>query len=220
MRAARPLRTSYFEIPHRVQLSAAVRLPFRAWLSLLYTGASGTPYTHVIEGDANADGIGGVPLFNDIVYVPRDRVDISVDGNGIAPGVGTAAQQDSVYALLDDLVRAERCLREQRGRIAERNSCRNPWFGTVNARLTKAVPTRAGQSLELVADVYNVPNLLSRRWGQSRRTIPDPWVQTLRLVGYDPSAGRGVYQYIFRGLRRLQDLPSRWQVEVSVRYVF
>jgi len=68
--------------------------------------------------------------------------------------------------------------------------------------------------------VYNVLNLLNRRWGQSRVTIPDPWVQTLRLVGYDTSAERGVYQYIFRGLRQVQDLPSRWQVELSVRYVF
>lgn len=56
-------------------------------------------------------------------------------------------------------------------------------FGTLNARLTKVVPTRAGQSPELTADVYNVLNLLNRRWGHSRVTIPDPWVQTLRLVG-------------------------------------
>ena len=31
----RPLRRSYFEIPHRVQLGATVRLPWRAWVSLL-----------------------------------------------------------------------------------------------------------------------------------------------------------------------------------------
>jgi hypothetical protein len=217
---SRPLRTSYFDIPHRVQLAATVRLPLSAWLSLMYAGASGTPYTHMVQGDVNADGIGDVPLLNDVMYVPRDRADISLDGNGIAAGVGTVAEQDSVYALIDALIRAEPCLRTQRGRILERNSCRNPWFGTVNARLTKVVPTRAGQSVELTADVYNVPNLLNSRWGQSRVTIPDPWVQTLRLGGYDASDGRGVYQYVFRGLERVQDLPSRWQVEVSVRYVF
>lgn len=61
---------------------------------------------------------------------------------------------------------------------------------------------------------------INRRWGRYRVTIPDPWVQTLRLRGYDATAERGVYEYIFRGLRRVQDLASRWQVEVSVRYVF
>jgi len=217
---ARGLRTSYFEIPHRVQLGATVRLPGRAWVSLLYTGASGTPYTHMIMGDANADGIGDVPLINDILYVPRDRADIALDGNGTTPGVGTVAQQDSVYGLLDALIRAEPCLRRQRGRVLERNTCRNPWFGTLSARVTKSIPTRAGQSLEVAADVFNALNVLNREWGQNRVTIPDPWVQTLRLSGYDAAAGRGVYQYIFRGLRQVRDLPSRWQVELSARYVF
>ncbi len=217
---ARPLRTSYFEIPHRIQLGAAVQLPFRAWLSLQYAGASGTPYTYMIVGDANADGIRGAPFANDIVYVPRNRADISIDGNGTAAGVGTTLQQDSAYTDLDAHIQAEPCLRAHRGRILERNSCRNPWFGTVNARLTKAFPTTAGQSLELTADVYNVLNLLSRRWGQSRVTIPDPWVQMLQLVGYDTTNERGVYRPFLRGVRHVQDLPSRWQVEVSVRYVF
>lgn len=219
---ARRLRTSYFEIPHRVQLSATLRLPWRTWVSLQYAGASGTPYTHMVQGDANADGIGSVPLINDPIYVPRDRADIAIDGNGPSgSGVGTAAQQDSVYFFhIDPLIRAEPCLREQRGRVLRRSSCRNPWFGTVNARVTKAVPTRAGQSLELTADVYNVLNLLSSHWGLHRRTIPDPWVQTFQLQGYDAAAGRGVYAYVFRGLERVVDLASRWQVEVSVRYVF
>src|SRR6185503_17838432 len=175
----RPLRTSYFDIPHRVVFNATLRLPLRSRLSLLYAGSSGTPYTHMIQGDANADGIGDVPLLNDVLYVTRDRADISLDGNGIAAGVGTVAQQDSVYGLLDDMIRSEPCLREQRGRLLERNSCRNPWSNALNARLTKVVPAPAGQALELTADVYNVLNLLSRRWGQSRVTIPDPWVQTL-----------------------------------------
>jgi hypothetical protein len=203
----RPLRTSYFDIPHRVQLSAAVRLPSRVWLSLLYAGASGTPYTHIIEGDANADGIGSAPVFNDIVYVPRDSLDI-------------ALTNPADWASLNSFIEAEPCLREQRGRILERNSCRNPWVGILSARLTKGFPTRAGQSLELTADVYNVPNLLNRQWGQVRLTIPDPWVQMLRLDGYDSGAGRGVYGLAFRGLRRTQDLASRWRAELGARYVF
>ena len=208
----RPLRTSYFEIPHRVQLGATVRLPWRAAAALLYTGSSGTPYTHMIVGDANADGIGGVPLLNDPIYVPLERAGISL--------AGTAVHQDSVWTALDDLIRAESCLSRQRGRVLERNRCRNPWFGTINARLTKTVPTRAGESLELTADVYNVLNLINSDWGVYRRTIQDPWVQTLQLVGYDTANGRGVYDYLFRGARRIQDLESRWQMQLGLRYVF
>ena len=208
----RPLRTSYFEIPHRVQLGATVRLPWRATAALLYTGSSGTPYTHMTVGDANADGIGGVPLLNDPIYVPRDRGDIALGGS--------AAHQDSVWTVLDDLIRAEPCLSRQRGRVLERNSCRNPWFGVVNARVMKTIPTRAGEALELTADVYNVLNLINSHWGQYRITIRDPWVQTLQLVGYDAANGRGIYDYLFRGARRIQDLESRWQMQVGLRYVF
>src|SRR2546426_2898305 len=217
----RRLGTSYFEIPHRVELSAAARLPYRVRLSLLYAGASGAPFTYVIAGDANADGIGTGTMLNDIVYVPRDRADIELDGNGTAAGFGTAAQQDSVYALLDNFIQAEPCLRRERSRIPARNSCRDPWFGTLNARLTKAFPTLSGQSLELSADVYNVLNLLNRRWGQSRFTVLNPpEAPMLELAGYDAGAGRGIYRIRLPKLRQIRDLASRWQMEGSVRHVF
>lgn len=203
----RRLRTSFFERPHRVLLNATVRLPYRMRLSLLYAGASGTPFTYVINGDANADGIGTGPQKNDIVYVPRDSLDISL----VAP---------ADWAQLDAFVGAEPCLNEQRGRILERNSCRNPWFGTLSARLTKTFPTVGGQSLELMADVYNVLNLLSRRWGQYRVTTLDPRVPLLALVGYDTTRGRGVYQLALPGRNQTQDLESRWQMVLGARYAF
>jgi hypothetical protein len=203
----RRLRPSFFEIPERVELSALVRLPYRMEVSLLYAGASGTPFTYVVLGDANADGSGSSGMSNDIVYVPRDSSDIAL-----------AAPAD--WGALNRFIESEPCLRRQRGRIAERNSCRNPWFATLNARLTKVFPTVSGQSLQVTADVYNVLNLINRQWGQSRVTTPDVRSPMLRLVGYDASAGRGIYRLRLPGLRQIQDLASRWQMELSVRYVF
>ena len=174
----------------------------------------------MVQGDINADGIGDVPLINDVLYVPRDRTDISLDGNGIAAGVGTAAEQDSVYALIDELIRAEPCLRAQRGRILERNSRpqsvvwdrqRAPDKGRADTRwsITRAGGGRVqrAQSAELAVGT------VARN--DSRPVDP----MTLRLSGYDATGSRGVCQYVFRGLRQVQDLASRWQVELSVRYV-
>lgn len=203
----RRLRTSFFERPHRALVSALVRLPFRVQLSLLYAGSSGTPFTYVIDGDANADGIGTGPQKNDMVYVPRDSLDVAL-----------ATPAD--WPQLDAFIRAEPCLREQRGRILERNSCRNPWFGTLSARLAKTVPSVAGQSVELTADVYNVLNLLSRRWGQYRITTLDPRVVLLSLVGYDTARERGVYQWSRPARNQLEDLESRWQIVLGARYKF
>lgn len=203
----RRLTTSFFETPHRVVVQATIPLPYRMRLSLLYAGASGTPFTYLINGDANADGIGRGAIKNDIVYVPRDSLDI-------------ALADPADWPSLDAYIEAERCLREQRGRILKRNSCRNPWFGALNARLTKAMPTVKGQSLEVSVDVYNVLNLLQRRWGQSRATTLSPWVTMLRLVGYDTAAGRGIYEVTLPARNQVQDPASRWQIELSARYLF
>ena len=215
----RRLGTSLFEIRHRVQLMATMRLPYRMGLTLLYAGASGRPFTYSVAGDANADGL-GLNLFQDPAYVPRDRADIAIDGNGAAAGVGTPAQQDSAYALLDTFIQSVRCLREQRGRILARNSCRNPWFGTLNARATKAFSTVGGQSLEVSADVYNVLNLIDARWGLSRYDGLTFATPLLALRGYDATNGRGIYELRLPPRNQIEDLASRWQMELSVRYVF
>ncbi len=218
---ARRLTTSVFEIPHRVHVYGLIPLPLGALLSLTYVGASGTPFTYVVDGDANADGLGSLQP-NDVVYVPANAalggdillVQAEPDGR-LVPA--SAAE----YARLDAFIRADPCLREHRGRLLSRNSCRNPWFGTVNARLAKAIPTAAGQSLELTVDLYNLLNLLDREWGQYRVTFSNnPTVPMLRLAGYDSSGGRGVYLLSLPARNEVQDLESRWQAEIGVRYVF
>jgi Carboxypeptidase regulatory-like domain/TonB dependent receptor len=203
----RQTRTSFFEIPHRVELSAGVRLPLRVRLSLLYEGASGTAYSYTVRGDANADGIGSSTMTNDLAYVPRDSLDI-------------ALATPSEWASLDQFIQNEPCLRRQRGRILQRNSCRNPWFGTLSARVTKVFPTFSKHSFELTADLYNVLNMFDRDWGQARVTTSDPGTPLLLLVGYDAAAGRGVYRLQSPGFRQVQDLASRWQLELSAKYVF
>ena len=211
--------TSLFEIPHRVQFTAGMRLPYRMWVWLLYAGASGRPFTYTVGGDANADGM-GVGLRQDPAYVPRDRADITIDGNGGAAGIGTVAQQDSAYALLESFIEAVPCLRAQRGRIVARNSCRNSWFGTLNARVTKAIPTARGQSLEVSADLYNALNLINPRWGLSRYDGLTFGTDLVFLRGYDTSAGRGIYEFRLPPRNQTDDLPSRWQTELSIRYLF
>jgi hypothetical protein len=202
----RRLGTSLFEIPHRVQLTADVRLPYRMRLGLLYAGASGRPFTYVVFGDANADGM-GVNLWQDPVYVPRDSSDITL----VNP---------ADWPRLDSFIREVPCLRDQRGRLLARNSCRNPWFGTLNARVTKAFPTVGGQSLEVSADVYNVLNLVNPRWGLSRYHGLTFGTDLLVLRGYDTTGGRGIYEFQLPPRSQIDDLASRWQMEVSVRYVF
>jgi len=204
---SRRLATSLFDTPHRVTITATLQLPFNMGASLLYSGSSGTPFSYIVNGDANADGMGERVVKNDIVYVPRDSLDITLVA-------------ESTYAQLNSFIEGERCLREQRGRILRRNSCRNPWVGGLNARLTKLVGLRNGQSLEIGADVFNLLNLLNARWGQYRYTVLGPSVQLLMLRGYDAGNERGIYAPIRVLRNRVLEDASHWRAVISARYRF
>jgi carboxypeptidase family protein/TonB-dependent receptor-like protein len=212
---SRRLRPSFFETPHKVAVAATLNLPYRTQLSFLYQGASQPPYTYVISGDANADRIGGAgSLLNDIAYVPRNAGDINLvmkDGSAATP---------AEYARLETFIEGQPCLREQRGRIMQRGSCRNGWLGTLDARLTKTVTVADPQYLEITVDVFNLLNLMSSGWGQYRDVTTGPSVPLLQLVGWDAANARGVYQFVPPPRGVVDEAASRWRFQLGVRYGF
>jgi hypothetical protein len=218
--ANRNLRTSSFDRPNKVTISGTVNAPFGARFSLIYNGVSGTPLTYVVSGDANADGVFG----NDLVYVPRNRADMTTDGNGgSVAGFGTAAQQDSVFGLLDSYINNEPCLRDNRGRLLPRNSCRNPWQNYLNARLSWAIPTVSGHTLEITADMLNVLNFINSGWGLIRQTGTGFEEQNLiQQTGYDAANGRGIYALAIptKNAVTINSIGSRWVFQLGTRYTF
>jgi hypothetical protein len=212
---SRRLRPSFFETPHKVAVAATLNLPYRTQLSFLYQGASQPPYTYVISGDANADRIGGAgSLLNDIVYVPRNAGDINLvmkDGSAATP---------SEYARLEEFIEQQPCLREQRGRIMQRGSCRNGWLGALDTRLTKTVTVADPQYVEITVDVFNVLNLMSSGWGVYRDVTTGPSVPLLQLVGWDAVNARGVYQFVPPPRGVVDEAASRWRFQLGVRYGF
>src|SRR3989442_10006585 len=76
--ANRNLRTSAFDIPHKITASGTMNIKWGVQLSLIYIGQSGGPYTYVGSNDINGEGFGG----NDPVYVPPNLAVNADDGNG------------------------------------------------------------------------------------------------------------------------------------------
>ena len=217
----RHLRPSFFETPHKVSLGATLTAPHGLQLALLYLGASQPPYTYVVRGDVNADGI-GVPgsLNNDIVYVPKNAtrggdIDLVVQ----APG-GFAAAPDSVYDRLEAFIERQPCLREQRGRIMKRGSCRNGWLDLLNARVSETLSAANDHHIEVIADIFNLPNLINSRWGRHRDVTTDPSIPLLRLRKYDTTLGRGRYGLETLSRGSVDNTASRWQVQLGLRYGF
>ena len=196
----RRLRTSSYSVPHKITVVGAVDLPFRARFSVFYIGYSGQPYTYLIQGDADAARYAS----NDIVYVPTDAADITL-------------ADPAQYPDLDRFIQSEPCLRRQRGRLMQRNSCRDHWNTVVNARVSKVVPTARGQSIELIADLFNALNLFDGDWGV-RRFVSN--TELLELVGYDLPNGRGVYNVLPVDRNAVDAEATRWRVQIGARYTF
>lgn len=222
---------SLYDIPHRGVGAIAYTAPWgRAptEISLYYVGESGSPFTYLAggagrRGDLNADGSNA----NDPVYVSRDPFDpdeVRFSGFSDAADAdnSAAAQAERVrtqQVAFAGFIRRSGCLRRQRGRILERNSCREPWSHTTVASIRQTVPIGA-RRVELGLDLYNVLNLLSDAWGKRRVASP----RLLEHVGH--TAGpEGDTQPIFRfeagrAEWATHEAESTAQLQITARYSF
>lgn len=204
----RRLTPSVLDVPHALTAVGLVALPGAMEVSATLRAQSGRPFSFVALGDANADGVAG----NDLAYVPRSIGDISLTN-------------PELYPALDRYIEAEPCLRAQRGRIASRNSCRNPAFATLDARVTKRFSVVGTPRATLTADVFNLPNLLNRSWGLVRETTGRQQLELLQVAGWDAGAQRPRYAVpatsagmpVLPPLRRIVIDQSRWQIQTGLR---
>jgi hypothetical protein len=205
----RELRTSFWERPHKVTLVVTTELPLGLRFGLTYIGMSGPAYTYVLLGDPNADGFRPFgDLSNDVVYVPRHAGDITL-------------LEPADFARLDSIIRDEPCLRNQRGRLLKRNSCRDPWVHETAARLSKRFGLADRRTLEVTADLFNVLSLLDGDWGRVRQTPADAGnVALMNLVRYDVPNGRGVYEFLEISRREIDVEASRWRVQLGATLFF
>ncbi|MGQ0703739.1 MAG: hypothetical protein ACT4PM_11465, partial [Gemmatimonadales bacterium] len=212
------LTRSDLDQPHRVVVAGTYTAPWRRWrtdLSLLYVGAVGTPFTYLAgpdvgSGDLNADG-----AVNDPLYVPRDAGDASE-----IRFAGSAAEVGIQQQALNQFIAGTPCLRKQRGRILERNSCTGPWGHTLHVSLRQGLPSPRGHSLALTVEVFNALNLIDQDWGLVRT----PNVALLRHVGQTggpPATSEPVFRFdpAFVG-SSLASPASYYQVQFALRYGF
>ena len=201
----RRLAPSAWGPSHRVTLMATTDLPLHFRMTLFYDGFSGSAFTYSVDGDANGDG-----YLNDAIYVPLNAapggdIELVVE-NEQGDMVPAPASE---YAELNHFIEEEGCLREQRGHLLQRNSCRNPWSASTDARFSRVFPAAHNRSLELSLDVFNFLHLVNPDWGLVHG-VDSP--QLLQLAGYDVTAGRGIYRRLPRTTRAVID-GSQWRMQ-------
>jgi hypothetical protein len=173
---------SDFEQRHAFQLSLIRQLG--RWGSVTAVGrlVSGTPYTPVIDGDVNGDG-----MLNDRAFIfdPATLSDPRLRGE--------------MEALLRGLPGSARaCLLRQAGTIAARNSCRTPWGSFLDLQLNVFPQGPRNKRVVVNVAAENVTSGLDyllhhggtlHGWGQSPSADP----VLLRAVGFD--ADRREFRY-------------------------
>jgi hypothetical protein len=216
------------DLPHRIVVAgtyATRRTRARTELSFYYVGESGRPFTYIAygalgRGDLNADGSNS----NDPIYVPRNALDqAEILFSGFSSSVGAdnsvAAQADRELEqrnAFENFVEGTGCLQRRRGRILERNSCREPWSNTTIASVRQAIPIVA-RSVDVQLDVFNVLNLLNRDWGRYREAVP----QLLEHVGQttEPTqTSRPVFRFATNAAWKTLSVESAFQLQLALRY--
>ncbi|MDT8435515.1 MAG: TonB-dependent receptor [Gemmatimonadota bacterium] len=216
--------TSSFDRPHKVTISGTYTFPwaredYPTRISLIYIGNSGTPYTYISggssgRGDLNADGINA----NDPLYVITGPSD---------PNMSFNSPEDA--QAYDALISSLSCLDEQRGRIMERNSCRNPWQDFLDVTLEQGLPKFRGNRLSMQLGIFNFLNLLDGDWGVVETA--GGGVFSTQTVARVTDATDGVPNFDFSGPNVLDDGEdaifvrngdprNSWQLQLSLRWEF
>ena len=173
---------SDFERRHSFVLT--VTYPFSTALELTSIGrlTSGTPFTPMVGGDVNGDGIR-----NDRAFI-------------FAPGDSTPQAQGMARLLATASPSVRACLQSQIGSIAGRNSCTGPWQGSVDFQVNwRPAFWGLNHRLQISVVTFNflrgLDELLhgvngAQGWGLQTR----PDATLLYVTGFNPATNSYAYQ--------------------------
>ncbi len=183
-----------------------------------FLASGGNRYSFVYAGDVNGDGQGG----NDLMYIPNDANDISLESFVDANGRTISAAEQ--WAGLDEFINQDDYLKKHRGEIADRFGAVNPWFSNIDLRVMQDFDFNVRgkkQTLQISLDIQNVANLLNSDWGV-RKIATAASTSPLQLVKFNGS-GDPVFNFTATGNSTFIDdagLFSRWQAQLGIRYIF
>ena len=193
---------------------------FASTISLFANWSSGNRFAYVYGGDINNDGTSS----NDLLYVPKNsEIDAMqfatlTDVNGV---VQSAAAQKAAYK---SFIAQDKYLRSRRGMFTEKYAGETPWFSQMDVRFLQDFYFKSGKrtrALEVSVDIVNVGNLISSKWGVRKYATTSGYFQPISVTGV--TAGVPTYRFdpsLKKTFIASPDLPSRWQTQIGVRYIF
>ena len=111
---------------HILVYTAGLYTPNTGAITLFARAQSGLPFTPIVQGDVNGDGLGG-----DRAFIPNPA---------ITSDTSLATQLRALMANGSGVAR--RCLLANLGQVAPRNGCRGPWTTQLNLQWSPPFPRR------------------------------------------------------------------------------
>ncbi|MGI4736978.1 MAG: TonB-dependent receptor domain-containing protein [Janthinobacterium lividum] len=240
------LAYSNFDLRHRVVASInfhkSFAQRFTGYFTSVLTYASGSPYTWVYNN--NFFGNGQQPV--SLAYIPANAADITLVSRASSAAAYTMDASGAQYAALSSFIDGDSYLKNRRGQYAERNAARTPWNNQADVRFmveaklgkmeaNEAGVTPAGHSIQISFDIQNVGNFLNNSWGR-QYFVPNTFNSTLGTglsqVAFADAAGnisatysagqfnRPAFTFSSPATYSIDQLASRWQGQLGVRYLF
>jgi hypothetical protein len=210
---------------HRIVLAGIKRFDYGkeqrygTTISLFANWSSGNRFAYVYGGDINNDGTST----NDLMYVPTNS---EIDVMQFAPLTdveGVPQNEAAQKAAFKQFIDQDDYLESRRGQFTEKYEGEMPWFSQVdmrflqdfNFKLTKKINT-----IQVSLDFINIGNLLNSDWGVRKLSTTTGYYQPISV---SVTNNQPVYQFDPSQKETFiasPDLPSRWQMQLGLRYIF
>jgi hypothetical protein len=168
-------------------------------------GIGGSRYSFLVGGNTSLNG--DFVLTNDLAYVfnPND----SNTPENIKKGINDLLNNPDTDQSVKDYITSNI------GKVAERNGGENPFYTTVDLRLTKSFRIVKNHNLEFSADAFNFLNMLNKEWG---RNYNRGNTNLLNINGFDQAKQQ--YNYAVQNIATRPIGGTPWRVQLGVRYSF
>ena len=231
------LSLSNFDMRHRIVSSVMYRKAwgdmFTCYLSFIFTGESGSPFTWVI-GSNNLTRNGQQI---DLAYIPNKNDFNPTDGTGNyhitdilnidGTVAATAAQQ---WADLNNFIEGDKYLSTRRGQFTERNAARTPWNNRLDFRFMQDfnfMVKEKKHTFQLTFDIINLTNLINKDWGilyftpNTRSSSVNTGISVDKTLNASDATLQPNYHFTKpTSTYSIDQFNSRWQGQLGVRYLF
>ena len=185
-------------------------------ISMFGNWTSGNRFAYVYGGDINNDGTAS----NDLMYVPKSSEIDKMSFTPLTDVNGVMQNEAAQRAAFKKFIQQDKYLVSKRGMYTEKYGGETPWFSQVDMRILQDfnfTVNKKTNTIQLSLDFVNLGNMISSKWGVRKYASASGYFQPISYLGgskyqFDPS--------LTETFVASPDLPSRWQMQFGLRYIF